>query len=56
MTDEGAVFIPRSKDIFDKPYIGKAITGVSKACKNTVVQGYSPYIPMKLEIKNEGNL
>ena len=56
MTNEGAVFIPKSKDIFDKPYLGRAITGVSKACENTVIQGYSPYIPMKLEIKNEGNI
>ena len=56
MADEGAVFVPKSKNVFDKPYIGRAITGVSKTCENTVVQGYSPYIPMKLEIKNERDI
>ena len=53
MADEGAVFIPKDKNIFKKPYIGKSISGVSKAEPDTVVQGYAPYLPLKLEQINE---
>ncbi len=49
MADEGAVFIPKDRSIFQKPYIGRAITGLSKAEPNTVTQGYSLYIPVRLE-------
>ena len=49
MADEGAVFIPNDKGVFDKPYIGRAVTGVSKAEPSSVVQGYAPYLPLKLE-------
>jgi CRISPR-associated protein Csm4 len=49
MADEGAVFIPNDKGVFDKPYIGRAVTGVSKAKPSSVVQGYAPYLPVKLE-------
>ena len=50
MADEGAVFIPDDSDLFMKPYIGKPACHVSKAMPETVVQGYSPYLPLKLEI------
>ena len=49
MTDEAAVFIPKDKAVFDKPYTGKAITHVSKALPGAVVQGYTPYLPLILE-------
>lgn len=48
MADEGAVFVPGSTDIFHKPYIGSAVTGVSLAEPKSVVQGYSLYIPVRL--------
>ncbi|MBF0398568.1 MAG: hypothetical protein HQK78_17465 [Desulfobacterales bacterium] len=53
MADEGAVFIPCDKAFFKKPYIGRAITGVSKSMPQTVTQGYAPYLPFKLEGINE---
>ena len=50
MADEGAVFIPKDRPFNNKPYIGQAITNVSKTMPETVVQGYAPYLPLKLEI------
>lgn len=50
MADEGAVVIPSDEKVFDKPYIGSAIKGVSKAEPNAVSQGYSLYIPVKVEV------
>ncbi|MBF0226063.1 MAG: hypothetical protein HQK76_11460 [Desulfobacterales bacterium] len=49
MADEGSVFKPINKDFFNKPYLGRAVQGVSKSMEETVVQGYSPYLPIKLE-------
>ena len=49
MADEGAVFVPREFSAFEKPYLGRAIGNVSLADPRTVVQGYSPYIPIRLE-------
>ena len=49
MADEGAVLFPDQKDSFCKPYIGRAVFNVSKAQPEAVVQGFSPYLPMKLE-------
>jgi CRISPR-associated protein Csm4 len=49
MADEGAVFIFKDKALTDKPYIGTAVTNISKAEPNAVTQGYSLYIPMKVE-------
>ncbi len=48
MADEGAVLIPNNFD-FSKPYIGKAINGISKVEPKAVTQGYSLYIPVKVE-------
>ena len=48
MADEGAVFIPKDQGFFSKPYVGKPVTAVSKAKPESVVQGYAPYFPMKL--------
>lgn len=50
MADEGAVFKPKQgTEIFKKPYLGQAVTGVSKSMPETVVQGYAPYLPLKME-------
>ena len=50
MADEGAVFVPQHKDLIGKPFVGRAVTGISKAMPETVVQGYAPCLPLKLEI------
>jgi len=49
MADEGAVFKPKDKSVFEKKYLGKAVKNVSKSMPNAVVQGYTPYLPLKLE-------
>ncbi|MGV8073746.1 MAG: hypothetical protein AB2L11_04200 [Syntrophobacteraceae bacterium] len=49
MASEGAVFLNDGRSVFDKPYIGRAVTGTSKAMPQTVFQGYSPYLPFRLE-------
>ncbi len=48
MADEGAIFVPKNSEDLKKQYIGRAVTGVSKAMPETVVQGYSPVLPVKL--------
>jgi len=35
--------------VFERPYIGIAVSDISKAEPNTVAQGYSLYIPVKVE-------
>jgi len=50
MADEGAVIFPKDETFFERPFLGKAVSGVSKSMPETVVQGYTPYIPLKLEI------
>ncbi len=50
MADEGAVFIPKTIDVFEKPYIGSSVTNISKAEPGTVMQGYSLYISVKAEV------
>lgn len=49
MADEGAILKPKDKGIFSKPYIGMAISEVSKIEPKTVTQGYSLYIPVEVE-------
>ncbi|TAN45547.1 MAG: hypothetical protein EPN22_02260 [Nitrospirae bacterium] len=49
MADEGSVFMPLSSELFNRKYIGTAISGVSKAQPETVVQGYSLFIPVRVE-------
>lgn len=48
MADEASVFILKDKGL-EKPYIGRAVSGVSKAMPKTVVQGYTPCLPINLE-------
>ena len=50
MADEGGIFMPKNKEVFNKPYIGRAITNISKAEPKSVAQGYSLYIPVKVEV------
>ncbi len=50
MADEGAMFFPEDRTVFEKPYLGTAVSGVSKVQPETIVQGYAPYLPFKLEI------
>lgn len=52
MADEGAVFMPMNdrQDVFLKPYMGRGITGISKAEPRASMQGYSLYIPVKVEV------
>ncbi len=45
MADEGGVFIPAEDMLINRPYIGRAVTGVSKAMESTVVQGYALVLP-----------
>jgi CRISPR-associated protein Csm4 len=48
MADEGAVFKPSHPSDLAKPYFGQAVTDVSMH-KGTLVQGYAPVLPLKLE-------
>lgn len=46
--EQGMVLLDiKNKSIFNKPFIGKAITGISHI-NNTVAQGYSLYIPFTI--------
>ncbi|MFO7884663.1 MAG: hypothetical protein R6U68_07570 [Desulfobacteraceae bacterium] len=47
MADEGAIFIPADKQLINRPFLGRSVTDVSKAMPETVVQGYSPVLPLK---------
>lgn len=53
MADEGAVFYPADQSIFKKPYIGRALTNLSKAEPKTVAQGYSIYLPLSIYKQEE---
>ncbi len=50
MAAPGAVFVPRDSQALFRPYFGRAVTGVSKALPQAVVQGYAPVLPLKLEV------
>ena len=50
MADEGGIFIPKSHESFNKPYIGRAVMDISKAEPRTVMQGYSLYLPVNVEV------
>lgn len=56
MADEGAVLFPHISEIINKPYIGRAVTDVSKTMPHSVVQGYSPFIPLRMEGSNEAGV
>ena len=50
MADEGAVFIPADASEFSTPWLGTGVSGVSYTEAATVVQGYSPWLPIKMEV------
>lgn len=50
MADEGAVFSAASSDIFQKACVGTAVTGISLSEPRSVAQGYSLYIPVRVEV------
>jgi len=56
MASEGAVFCPKMAQIFEKPYIGRAVTNISKAQETAVAQGYAIYLPMSLPKGDEANV
>jgi CRISPR-associated protein Csm4 len=49
MAAEGAVFVPSDSQALARPFFGRAVTGVSRAEPRTVVQGYAPVLPFRLE-------
>lgn len=49
MADEGAVLVPKEQKVFDKPYLGRAIGGISKSMPGAMAQGYSIYLPIRME-------
>lgn len=50
MADEGGIFKPKNLGVFHRPYIGTAVMNISKAEPKSVAQGYSLYIPVKVEV------
>lgn len=57
MADEGAILLPHFDkggmggfDVFQRPYIGTAVKNVSLSEPNAVMQGYSLYIPVRVEV------
>lgn len=50
MADEGGIFLPDNGGAFDIPYIGTSVENVSKSEPRTVAQGYSLYIPVRVEV------
>ncbi len=52
MAAAGAVFVPTQSESFSLPWWGQAVTGVSNIQEATIVQGYSPYLPLTLEVSH----
>ena len=50
MADEGAVFIPRDRDHFSRPYLGRAVGNISLAQPEAVAQGYAIYLPCEVAV------
>jgi CRISPR-associated protein Csm4 len=51
MADEGALYFPTDmSDALKRPWLGTALTGLSKIQETAVAQGYSLYIPVRLEV------
>ncbi len=51
MADEGALLFPFDMaDARKRPYLGVSLTGLSKIQETSVAQGYSLYIPVRLEV------
>lgn len=51
MADEGALYFPSDMEkSLQRPWLGTALTGLSKIQETAVAQGYSLYIPVRLEV------
>lgn len=51
MADEGALLFPADMaECRTRPYLGTAVTGLSKVLDTAVAQGYSLFIPVRLEV------
>jgi CRISPR-associated protein Csm4 len=50
MADEGGIFKPKFREVFNKPYVGTALSNLSKAEPRSVMQGYSLYLPVNVEV------
>ena len=49
MADEGAVFVPKDRNVLTRPYIGRAVGNISKSMPQSICQGYSIYLPFTME-------
>jgi len=49
MIDEGAVLIPNDISTIKTPYFGRPALNVSKVISQAVTQGYTPWLPFKME-------
>lgn len=50
MAREGAVYVAENSGIPTLPYVGAAVSGVSITDQRSVMQGYSLFIPFRLEV------
>lgn len=51
MADEGALLLPHDlPQALQRPYVGTALTGLSKIQESTIAQGYALTIPVRLEV------
>jgi CRISPR-associated protein Csm4 len=50
MVDEGAILVPKDSSVFGRAYLGKAVLNTSKALSQSVAQGYSLFLPLRLEM------
>jgi CRISPR-associated protein Csm4 len=53
MADEGAIFVPKEEVALRRPYWGKAVTNVSLSQPETIVQGYSICLPIRIDAGGE---
>jgi len=52
MADEGAVLVPKPGEVSPRPFIGRAITNISKAMRSAVAQGYTLVLPFTMPNSN----
>ncbi len=50
MADEGAVLVPTDPGQLQRPWLGRALTGISRVQPETVAQGYTIYIPCEVAV------
>ncbi len=49
LADTGSVLVPVNRSCFDKTYLGTGILNVSKIQPEAVLQGYTQFIPIRME-------